>query len=187
MFSLTSIIDLASSEGCLWRLVDRLSFKFGFPNWIQTQENILKPRIVLTDLVVGSYELFTSGYVVFRQLENTVLIIKKEYKMKINLPSRRFFLQIWKPPERFETSFVKALFFWSLFIDDRCILKKYKVKRSQKPVPLDLQLFLLLDGSFVNLILNLATPPKSLHQIWITPNDQLPTVSFLSTSPHAIF
>ena len=62
--------------------MDRLSFKFGFPNWIQTQENILKPRIVLTDLVVGSYELFTSGYVVFRQLENTVLIIKKEYKMK---------------------------------------------------------------------------------------------------------
>ena len=86
-----------------------MSFKFGFPNWIQTQENILKPRIVLTDLVVGSYELFTSGYVVFRQLENTVLIIKKEYKMKINLPSRRFLLQIWKPPERFETSFVKAL------------------------------------------------------------------------------
>ena len=187
MFSLTSIIDLAGSEGCLWRLVDRLSFKFGFPNWIQTQENILKSRIVLTDLVVGSYELFTSGYVVFRQLENTVLIIKKEYKMKINLPSRRFFLQIWKPPERFETSCVKALFFLSLFIDDRCILKKYKVKRSQKLVPLDLQLFLLLDRSFVNLILNLATPPKSLHQIWITPNDQLPTVSFLSTSPHVFF
>ena len=187
MFSLASIIDLASSEGCLWRLVDRLSFKFGFPNWIQTQENILKSRIVLTDLVVGSYELFTSGYVVFRQLENTVLIIKKEYKMKINLPSRRFLLQIWKPPERFETSCVKALFFLSLFIDDRCILKKYKVKRSQKLVPLDLQLFLLLDRSFVNLILNLATPPKSLHQIWITPNDQLPTVSFLSTSPHVFF
>ena len=131
MFSLASIIDLASSEGCLWRLVDRLSFKFGFPNWIQTQENILKPRIVLTDLVVGSYELFTSGYVVFRQLENTVLIIKKEYKMKINLPSRRFFLQIWKPPERFETSFVKALFFWSLFIDDRCILHTEEIQ-SQK-------------------------------------------------------
>ena len=184
MFSLTSIIDLASSEGCLWRLVDRLSFKFGFPNWIQTQENILKPRI---DLVDGSYELFTWAHVVFRQLENTVLIIKTEYKMKINLPSRRFFSQMWQPPQRFGTRFVKTLFFWSLLIDDRCILKKYKVKRSQKPVSLDLQLFLLLDGSFVNLILNLATPPKSLHQIWITPNDQLPTVSFLSTSPHVFF
>ena len=181
MFSLTSIIDLASSEGCLWRLVDRLSFKFGFPNWIQTQENILKPRIVLTDLVDGSYELFTSGHVVFRQLENTALIIKNEYKLKINLPSRR----IWQPPHGFQIRFVKTLFF--LIIVDWCILKEYKVKRSQKLVPLDLQLFLLLDGICVNLILNLATPPKSLHQIWITPNDQLPTVSFLSTSPHAIF
>ena len=50
--------------------MDRLSFKFGFPNWIQTQENILKPHI---DLVDGSYELFTWAHVVFRQLENTVL------------------------------------------------------------------------------------------------------------------
>ena len=88
--------------------MDRLSFKFGFPNWIQTQENILKPRI---DLVDGSYELFTWAHVVFRQLENTVLIIKTEYKMKINLPSRRFFTQMWQPPQRFGTRFVKTLFF----------------------------------------------------------------------------
>ena len=145
MFSLTSIIDLASSEGCLWRLVDRLSFKFGFPNWIQTQENILKPRIVLTDLVDGSYELFTSGQVVFRQLENTVLIIKNEHKIKINLPSIRFFFQSWQPPQIFEQD-LSNLFFWSLLIDDRWILEKYKVIRPQELVPLDLQLFLLLDG-----------------------------------------
>ena len=83
-----------------------MSFKFGFPNWIQTQENILKPRI---DLVDGSYELFTWAHVVFRQLENTVLIIKTEYKMKINLPSRRFFSQMWQPPQRFGTRFVSGV------------------------------------------------------------------------------
>ena len=182
MFSLTSIIDLASSEGCLWRLVDRLSFKFGFPNWMQTQENILKPHTVLTDLVDGYYGLFASGHVVFRQLENTALIIKNEYKLRINLLSRRFFFQIWQPPQDLSI----------IYFSDHCWLMidaywRNTVKRLQKLLPLELQLFLLLDGICVNLILNLATPPKSLHQIWITPNDQLPTVSFHSTSPHAIF
>ena len=157
MFSLTSIIDLASSEGCLWRLVDRLSFKFGFPNWIQTQENILKPRILLTDLVDGSYELFTSGHVVFRQLENTALIIKNEYKLKINLPSRRF----WQPPHGFETRFVKTLFFWSLLIDAYWRNTKSKGHKNLCHWTYNCSYFLT---EFVKIfVLNLATPPKSLH------------------------
>ena len=181
MFSLTSIIDLASSEGCLWRLVDRLSFKFGFPNLIQTQENILKPRIVFTDLVDGSYELFTSGHVVFRQLENTALIIKNEYKLKINLPSRRF----WQPPHGFETRFVKTLFF-----SDHCWLMHTEGIQSQKvtktcaigltTVPTSWRNLCKFDSEFGNA--SKESTPDLNHSKRPAANCFFP-----STSPHAIF